>query len=204
MSGLPIVILAAASLLGVQPLGGGPAPAPQPPPKKSDPQPPPPAVVVIEIVVGAYVDLSAMCGQGASPTTVFVTNDKSKVTSKPEIAVHHCIGKKLHDHAGHEKDPKAFDPADVKLVAGQRVRWISKKASFRVVDITKPKNPTHEPQDKEAPLRPFGEFSKAYALQVESPPVPQINGEVVVRQRYKVTFEIENVGLVDPDLICSM
>jgi len=198
MSALPFVMLAVVLLsLGAQPSQC----SPQPPPKTADPQPSPPKrdpVVQVEIVVQPlFKELSALCTTNTPATTIFVEN------SKP-VQVYHCIGTKLHNHTEHFKNPKAMDPADVKLSFGQRVRWVS-TTPFFVVDVTKPEEPDHQPQDRLAPLRPFGVFkSEVYATQVETPEVPDVAGEKPVVQRYKVTFNIQNIGLVDPDLICTM
>lgn len=196
MSGLPLVILAVALSLGTQP-----------PPKKADPAPPMPmptpkkdSVVEIQIVVRSTLkELEALCIAKTPATTIFVENVKP-------VQVHHCIGNTLHNHSMHAKNQKAMDPADVKVSVGQRIRWVSETAfPFFVVDVTKPEDPKHEPQDKLAPLRPFGTFtSKVHENRVETSELLSVGGGKPVVQRYKVTFNIQNIGLVDPDLICTM
>jgi hypothetical protein len=59
------------------------------------------------------------------------------------------------------------------------------------------------PQDKAAPDLPFGkDFPAKHASEVLSPLVPEVPGNV--EQRYKVTFNIQGIGPVDPDVVCSM
>ena len=194
MSGLPPVILAVVLSLGTQ------VPAPKADPQPAPPAPKPDAVVEVQIVVRAtFKELETLCVAKTPATTIFVEN------AKP-VQVHHCLGSKLHNHSEHAKNEKAFDPADVKVTVGQRVRWVSETAfPFYVVDVTKPEDPKHQPQNTLAPVRPFGTFtSKVFQNRVETSEVVGLKSAKPVVQRYKVTFNIRGVGEVDPDIICTM
>ena len=189
MSALPFVILGVVLSLGAQ--------SKQQPKKGGTKRPPPPQVVEVQIIVGTYKELSSLCLQVTPPpaTAVLVT---------PEKGVYHCIGKNMHDHSKRSVNSNAMDPSDVKLVAGQRIRWSSNSRLFRVVSVVKRENPEARPQDKLAPLTPFDKFPEGLGKNVTSSLVPNLEGAVVVRQRYKVTFEIQGIGFVDPDVVCSM
>jgi hypothetical protein len=149
-------------------------------------------VVDVEIIVGKKPDLDAMRAGNVPPTTVFVASQKE---------VFHCVANKLHDHAEHGK-VAGMDAAIVRVSAYDRVRWFSKTSLFTVMSVTK-QVAALGPQDKTAPDMPFGKaaFANAPAAEVLSPPVPDLPGKV--EQRYKVTFNIQGLGPVDPDLICS-
>ena len=148
--------------------------------------------VDVEIIVGSKPDLDAQCLGNVSATTVFVVNQKE---------VYHCIGKKLHDHAEHGKTP-GMDNALVRVSTDDRIRWFSKTSLFTVMSVTKA-SAGLAPQDKAAPDLPFGkDFPGKHASEVLSPPVPEVPGNV--QQRYKVTFNIQGIGTVDPDVVCSM
>jgi hypothetical protein len=197
MNALSVALLGFA--LAVGSLNSQPSPKPaQPPAKKEQPpakkgQPPPDAklVVPVEIVVGEKTALDKMCLNGAAPTTVFVVSAKQ---------VYHCLGKNLHDHNEHIKNPNDMGPTIVRVSTGQYIRWFSKASQFSVVSVLK--DLKGQPQDKAAPDTPFAAFPKQPASEVLSSPVPELKGDV--RQRYKTSFNIQGVGLVDPDLICSM
>jgi hypothetical protein len=192
MNALPLVILAVVLSLGTQP---PPAPKPAPtPPKPSQPPPKKPETVSVEIVVGTQANLAAACKKGAQPSTIFVVNPKQ---------VFHCIGNTLHDHANHGKNPD-MEKAVVRVSAGDRVRWYS-TTRFFVASIERHEVPSGStpPKKNLAPNFPFAAaFPKEYRTEVISSPVRDEPGTIV--QRYKASFNIEGVGLVDPDLICSM
>lgn len=149
-------------------------------------------VVDVEIIVGSKPDLDARCAGTISPTAVFVVSQKQ---------VYHCIANKLHDHAEHGKTP-AMDASIVRVAANDRIRWFSKASLFTVTSVTK-QDEALGPYDKRAPDMPFGNaFSDSPASEVVSTPVPDLPGQVV--QRYKVAFNIQGIGPVDPDVVCSM
>src|SRR5687768_12841456 len=184
MNAVPLVIVAVVMSLGMQP-----APKPAPPP-----QPVKPVTLNVEIVVGAQENLAATCKKGGvNPSTVFVVSTKQ---------VFHCIGNSLHDHANHGKDPD-LEKAVVRLSAGDRVRWFSTRRFF-VASVERHELPGVTPPKKNlAPASPFAAaLPKEYRTEVISPPVRDEPGTIV--QRYKASFNIEGVGLIDPDLICSM
>ena len=202
MSGLPIVMMAIAVALS---LGPQPPSQPKPTPPKPTPQPAPakkPAVVEVQLVVGPREKLNALCATGTLvPTTILVT-EKTVVNGKPTPnVVYHCVGKAFIPHADHGKNP-ALDNADVHLSAGDSVKWVKKEGlGFFVKGVTKPSADLKNAN----PASPFSKpFSTTYANEVTSTPVVNINGATVVVQRYKVTFNIEGQGDVDPDLVCSM
>lgn len=185
MTALPFVILAVVLSLGTQP-----------PPKKAEPAAPAPPVVEILIVVGTQDDLAKTCsGAGVTVSSVLVATTNKQV--------YHCVGNKLFNHADHGKEP-ALEKAVVRLNAGQAVRWVS-KTRFMVVSVEKHEVPGSPAAPKKtiAPDTPFVEpFPKEYRNVVLSSPVRDEPGTVV--QRYKASFNIEGVGVIDPDLICSM
>jgi hypothetical protein len=96
----------------------------------------------------------------------------------------------------------ALEKADVHLATGQRVRWYMAPSNgrFFVVRVEKPKQDLKNSN----PASPFPKpFAATYASEVISLPVVDVP-KVSVTQRYKVTFNIEGEGEVDPDLVCSM
>lgn len=199
MNALSVALLGFA--LAVGSLNSQPSPKPaQPPAKKAQPpakkgQPPPVAKleVPVEIVVGEKTALDKMCQNGAPPTTVFVVSAKQ---------VYHCLGKNLHDHNDHIKNPNDMSPTIVEVSSGQHIRWFSKTNQFSVVSVVKDLKGQPQDKTKMAPDTPFAAFPKDFASEVLSSPVPSLEGDV--KQRYKTKFNIQGVGLVDPDLICSM
>ena len=189
MSAVPPVILAALlSFSSCASSDGGPAPLKGQPSESKQGK-----IVDVEIIVGSKPDLDALCLGNVSATTVFVVNQKE---------VYHCISKQLHDHAEHGKTP-GMDDALVRVSSDDRIRWFSKASLFTVMSVTKA-SAALLPQNKAAPELPFGkEFTAGKpASEVLSPPVPTLPGNV--EQRYKVTFNIQGIGPVDPDVVCSM
>ena len=193
MNALPLVILAVMLSLGMQP-----------PPKNTSTttpsQPPAPKkdttakTIDIEIVVGPKLKLDERCKGGPPASTVFVVSAKE---------VYHCVGNVLHNHDNHLNVPE-MDKAAARAFAGDIIRWYSNTNDFTVVSVTKPKNPKLAPQNPKAPATPFTSFTNKTPREVFSTPVPRISEKGVVVQRYKATFKIADIGLVDPDLICSM
>jgi hypothetical protein len=144
------------------------------PAKKDD------VVVVVPIVVGADGDDKKPCKLPATTVYVIGTN------------AYHCIGEKLIIH---DKAPEA---SHVKVAAGQRVRWESKTHLFTISAIK-----AEGSIASGSPGNPFnGNFPDKAASEVLSGRVVDVVGNV--SQRYKVTFNIVKVGLVDPDVVCSM
>jgi len=195
MNALSIALLAFALAVSSQkpqppPKAQPPAKKEQPPAKKAQPPPDIKSEVSVEIIVGAKEALDKMCQGGAPPTTVFVVSAKQ---------VYHCLGNKLHDHNEHIKNPNDMGPTIVRVSTGQYIRWFS-TSQFSVVSVVK--DPKGQPQNLAAPATPFAAFPKQPATEVRSSLVPDRPG--TVSQRYKTTFNIPGVGLVDPDLICTM
>lgn len=196
MNALPFVILALVLSLGTQP----PAkkdPAPPSPPPKPLPQPQPKldSVVDVEIVVGTQDQLVKLCSApGIPPSAIFIST-----TSKQ---VFHCVGNKMFNHADHGKEP-ALEKAVVRANASQTVRWFSKTNRFIVTSVVRHEVPGSPPPKKNAaPDYPFtAPLPKDYRNEVASV-VRDEPGTVV--QRYKATFNIEKIGVFDPDMICSM
>lgn len=196
MSAVPLVILVVALSLGMQP----PSPAPTPPTPTPTPtvQPKPvPKIttIAVQIVVGTQANLGALCKKGGqAPSTIFVVNAKQ---------VYHCIGNTLRDHANHGKDPD-LEKAVVRASAGERVRWFS-ATRFIVASVEKHETPAPAgapPKKNVAPDFPFLEpLPKEFRNEVTGT-VRDEPGTIV--QRYKASFNIEGVGLVDPDVVCSM
>ena len=187
---LPLVLIAASLALGSCASGRGGAP---PVANPVGQQPVTGKVVDVEIVIGSKVDLDKQCAGGAPATTVFVVSPKE---------VYHCLGNKLLDHDEHDKGNPAMAPAIVRASTGERIRWFSKTHIFTVTVVKHPKLP---PQNDAAPAAPFGkELAVRAASEHVSPPVPDAGGGGKIQQRYKVSFNIDKFGLVDPDLICSM
>ena len=154
-------------------------------------QPPPGKIIPVEIVVGSKPDLDKACAAGAPATTVFVVNAKD---------VYHCVNAKLLDHDEHDKGTPDMAVTIVQASTGDQVRWFSNTHDFTV---TVEKHPKLGPQNPDAPDMPFGKSMLASAREQLSPVVPAaLKGKI--QQRYKVSFNITGVGLVDPDLICMM
>ncbi len=146
---------------------------------------PGPDIVTVDIVVGAAGDEKKPCS--VTPTTVYVIG----------TTAFHCIEKTLISHAEEGKN-KALEASYVKVATGQRVRWVSKTHTFTIAAIR-----SHEPIDSRSPGNPFnGNFPGKPAASVTSGAVVNIDGSAV--QQYKITFNIVKVGLVDPDVVCSM
>ena len=186
---MPLVIFAVALSLGMQ----------QPSRNSTPPKPPQPkpestlAPIAVQIVVGTQANLNALCKKGGqAPSTVFVVSAKQ---------VYHCIGNSLHDHTNHGKDPD-LEKAVVRASAKERVRWFS-ATPFIVASVEKHEPPPGGPPKKlVAPDYPFLE---ALPKQFRNEVIVTVRDEPgTVVQRYKASFNIEGIGLVDPDLICSM
>jgi hypothetical protein len=200
MSAVPLVIVAIVLSLGMQTPSPKPTPPPTPSPSSTQPetkpQPKPDpklALIAVQIVVGTQPNLNALCKKGGqAPSTVFVVS---------ATQVFHCVGNSLHDHANHGKDPD-LEKAVVSASAKERVRWFS-ATRFIVTSVEKHEPPAGAPPKKNvAPDYPFlealpKEFRNEVIVTVRDEP-----GTVV--QRYKASFNIEGIGLVDPDLICMM
>ena len=189
MNGVPLVVLAFVLSLGMQPAQPAPKPVPAPP------QPKELTTVNIEIVVATQDQLTKVCGSGGvQPTSIFVSTTNKQVF--------HCVGNKMFNHNDHGKEP-ALEKAVARANANQTVRWFS-KTRFIVTSIERHETPGTPPPAKKnlAPDNPFtAPFPKEYRNEVASV-VRDETGTIV--QRYKATFNIEGVGVVDPDLICSM
>jgi plastocyanin len=185
MNGLRLVIVAAAMTVSACASDDGLGQAAKPEPAGQG------QTVDVEIVVGSKTDLDKACAGNPEPTTVFVVSQKE---------VYHCIASKLHHHDEHGK-VAGMDASIVRVSAGDRIRWFSKTNLFTVTSIEK-QIAAFGPQDKTAPERPFGDaFAAKPASEVMSTPVPDLPGKV--EQRYKVTFNIQGIGPVDPDVVCS-
>lgn len=203
MSRLPIVMIGLAVAWS---FACAQAPAPQSKPdepagaeaKKAAPK----ADVDVRIIVASRNSLEGECEKGGlHPTTILVsTNERGNEKDKGKgNAVYHCIDGKFIPHAEHGKNP-LLEKAIVRLKSGQRVRWFSTNASFFVASVDRP------PQDlkNSAPASPFASaLATTFANEVISPPVIDVPN-VEIQQQYKVSFSIQEVGLVDPDLVCSM
>jgi hypothetical protein len=190
-----IVVLAVALSSCANSKTAAPRPVGAPPATGTAPGQPPGNTVSVEIVVNSNkAELDAQCKKvGVDPTTIFV------VTAKD---VFHCVGSVLHGHAEQAKGSLDMAKSVVRAQSNDRVRWWSKTHTLRVVSVVK--DPKMPPQAKEAPDFPFGKapFPAKPANEAVSPPVPTLRGDV--EQRYKASFDITGVGLVDPDIICMM
>jgi hypothetical protein len=185
MSGSTIVVLAVAGMLSMdvqQPAKtNATSSQPTPPPK------PPSKVVSVELIVDTLPGHEKRCkGGGVQPTTVLI------VGKEPYL----CVKQALMKHGeGHDK----FKETMVHVSSGQAIRWFSKTTKFSVVDVQ-----IHAPALKGAPPYPFVKPipKTLVATEIISPPVLDVEGQIT--QRYKVSFQIEGQGLVDPDVVCSM
>jgi hypothetical protein len=196
-------------ILAVVLAGCGPEPASTPATNQSASKEPvsqsqqPAKMLDVEIVGAVHPKLLEVCKDGRKPAnTIFVDTNSRKVF--------HCVTnaasntKTLTEHVDHGP-VSPLSEADVPLSAGQQVRWFSETHTFSVLSVVKGKE---NPQAPAAPPTPFDpteaarRFTKVAASEVISPPVLALDGDLV--QRYKVTFQITGLGLVDPDLICSM
>jgi hypothetical protein len=158
-------------------------------------QPKPEAPFVnVEIVVGSLDAHQDTCKAGKSEaSTIFVVNPEQ---------VYHCVGSKLFLHSTTGKEP-AMGKTIVRVRAGQRVRWSCKTNRFVVLDVTRHDagTPGAKPNPA-APERPFTAFAKTPSNTVVSSELKKIDGKT--EEHYKATFYVEGVGVVDPDLVCSM
>ena len=185
MSGLRVVMLVVmVALSACASKDGGQSAAPGRQPGK---------IVDVEIIVGSKDELEKRCAGNVPPTAVFVLSQKE---------VFHCIGNKLHHHDEHGKTP-GMDDAIVRVAANERIRWFSTTALFTVTSVTKQLASIGGPQDKTAPDTPFGKSigPGKPASEVVTTPVPDLDGKI--EQRYKVAFNIQGIGPVDPDVVCS-
>ena len=150
--------------------------------------------VNVDIVVGSLNAHQETCKAGkAESSTIFVVNPEE---------VYHCVGSKLIRHTAHGKEP-AMGKTIVRVNAGERVRWSCNTNRFVVLDVTRHSSEAAGIKpNPDAPERPFAQFPKTPSKQVESSVLKKIDGKTV--ERYKATFYIEGVGVVDPDLVCSM
>ena len=198
MSGLPIVMMGivVALSLGTQPPSSPPKPAPQPTPAKK------PVVVEVQIVVGPREQLRGSCSKGDfSPHTILVTEKAMANGKATPNQVYHCVDTKFIPHADHGKNAD-LDKAEVHLSAGDSVKWVKKAGpGFFIKSVAKPSADLKNSN----PASPFSKpFSTTYANEVISTPVVSMGGVKPVVQRYKVTFNIDGQGEIDPDLVCSM
>ena len=187
MSGLRVVILLVTVALGAcASKGGGQSAQPEQGQK-------PGKIVNVEIIVGSKAELDKRCSGNVPPTAVFVLSQKE---------VFHCIGNKLHHHDEHGKTP-GMDDSIVRVSANDRIRWFSTTHMFTVTSVTKQLASIGGPQDKTAPETPFGKSigPGKPASEVTTTPVPDLEGKI--EQRYKVAFNIQGIGPVDPDVVCS-
>jgi hypothetical protein len=189
---LPPLVIAAALLFGSCASDDGKGAGSQAQPSGQPPVKPTGKVIPVEIVVGAKADLDKRCAGNAPPTTVFVVNAKE---------VYHCVKNKLLDHVEHDKGNPEMAISIVQASTGDQIRWYSSTHLFTVSVV---KHPKLGPQHPDAPDSPFGkELLVAPAREKVSSLVPGApKGKI--QQRYKVSFNITGVGLVDPDLICTM
>lgn len=98
----------------------------------------------------------------------------------------------------HDDADENFKETLVHVSAGQSIRWVSKGERFRVAAVR-----LHAPIEKGAPDYPFtSPLPTTMASEVASSAVRDVEGNVT--QRYKISFELEKAGLVDPDVVCSM
>lgn len=194
MKFLPPVVIAAVFALSSCASDDGKVGVQGEPPGESG-QPPTQAtgkVIPVEIVVGSKLDLDKQCAGGAPATTVFVVSQKE---------IYHCIKDKLLHHDEHVKGNPEMEVSIVRASTGDRVRWFSNTHAFTVTVV---KHPKLGPQHPDAPDSPFGKELLATAAREKlSSSVPNApKGKI--QQRYKVSFDITGIGLVDPDLICTM
>ena len=150
----------------------------------AQPKPAPLPPVLVKISIGQAGDQKKECN--VSPTTVYVIG----------TTAYHCIDKKLIGHAEEGKN-KALEASYVKVAAGQRVQWVLKTHTFRISAI-EAQSPIHP----DSPGNPFnGNFPET-----REPGHVRSGGQHRRQRRaaYKVTFNIVGVGLVDPDVVCSM
>ena len=173
-------------------------------------QPPPPSPqsdrpsaaktpVDVEIVVSMHPKLVEVCKNANKPARTIYVDEKSK-------QVFHCVGKKEKalvphtDHGvGHE-----LSEADVLLSEGEQVRWFSTTHTFIVLPVVKGKEAPQNPKAPPSPFPPSFAFSKVPAREATSDPVVSVGGAEEVVQRYKITFDITGLGVVDPDVVCTM
>lgn len=155
------------------------------------------APVDVEIVVAMHPKLLEVCKNSNKPARTIYVDEKSK-------QVFHCVDKKtLVPHTDHGPT-HVLSEADVLLDAGDRVRWFSTTHTFWVRPVVKGKEPPQNPKAPPTPFPPSFSFSDVPALEVTSPPVESVGGGEAVRQRYKITFDITGLGIVDPDVVCTM
>jgi hypothetical protein len=188
MSG-PIIVMAAIVMALSLPMQPNPV---QPKPTPAQPGPPlKPGIVDVEIIIGTLEAHQKGCKSGVfGPTTVLVVG----------INPHHCVkNAKGPELIGHDDKHPDFGQSMVRAATGDRIRWFSKTNRFFVASVT-----PHDPVLKAAPASPFIEpkLPTTFVNEYLSPPIRDEPGNVV--QRYKVTFEIEKIGRVDPDVVCSM
>ena len=155
-------------------------------------------VVQVQIITNSHTLNETRCAnikEPLSPTTILVDTD-----GKPND-VHHCVDGKLLSHADEKKQPDLFKKTLVQLSARDSIQWIA-TSPFRVAQIRRHVEEGQKPNPN-APHYPFLEpLSTAYATTVTVGPVLDLTDVVV--QQYKVNFEFEKFGLVDPDFVCSM
>lgn len=190
----PLVILAV--VLSGCFLNPGPNQPPAPLPEKQSSSAAK-GTVDVEIVVAMHPKLLEVCKDSNKPARTIYVDEKSK-------QVFHCVGRKvLVPHTDHGPAHELSE-ADVLLSQGQQVRWFSTTHTFWVRPVVKGKEAPQNPKAPPTPFPPSFSFTKVPALEVISAPVESVGGAEVVVQRYKITFDITGLGVVDPDLICSM
>ena len=192
---VPLVILAV--VLSGCFLNPGPQQPQSPAPVKQSASAAKAPPVEVEIVVDTHPKLLEACKNSNRPARTIYVDENSK-------RVFHCVGnRRLTQHVDH--GPKTeLSEADVPLSAGEQVRWFSKTHTFIVLPVVKGKEAPQNPKAPPTPFPPSLPFSKVPELSVTSPPVESVGEAEVVVQRYKITFDITGLGVVDPDVVCSM
>lgn len=152
--------------------------------------------VAVQIIVDSHTDNESLCAQAAGDKKLPATTVLVDMDNKNDV--HHCVDGKLLDHDDEKKQPDAFKQTLVQLSPGDSITWKA-NLPFRVVSVRR------HPGEIEAgaPHYPFLEplpdnFDKAVTVGR----VLDLSYSVV--QRYKVTFEFQKIGLVDPDVVCAM
>ena len=162
--------------------------------------PPAGKTVTVQIFVGSHASNEARClKEKLDPTTVLVDNDP-----KGSKDVHHCVDRQLLDHDD-ENNPKLsalFERTLVRLNRRDYIRWEANEP-FRVAQVRRHPPAAGVKPNPLAPHYPFVEpLPTAFAREVTVGAVLDLSDEVT--QRYKVAFQFEKTGLVDPDFVCSM
>ena len=177
-----VVLFAAAISLAAQPPGPG---------SKGK-------IVQVQILTNSHAGNETRCANikdPLSPTAILVDADGKNND------VHHCVDGKLLSHADEKQQPDVFKRTLVQLTARDSIQWVA-TSPFRVVEIRRHVDAGQKPNPN-APHYPFLEpLSSNYATTVTVGPVLDLTDVVV--QQYKVNFEFQKFGRVDPDFVCSM